>query len=347
MKICNNCKIKYNNNSQFCNKCGSELIEVTNEKKKISFALPLIIIIVLLLLCCCCCAIPLSTSNDDSTTETTTENITDNTEEIEKNTTKNANEEQIEETKEPENVIDKDKSMDGYKYITLKDLDNHSGQIIGEKIITFGEFGKIENNSIYLSVPDTVHYDEFILAEDSKTNIENLAEDTTVVIIGTVKEESDMGLYTCTIVNNCYVISFDSSDYVQLQTDEKISSKFTLVQDEIKTLGIDDYKKNCKKYSANDWEEIVRNPDAHSDEMIKFSGKIDQIIEGWFDTYTFYILDDNDNKWECSYTYKKGESHKLEGDSITVWGNLDGTTTSTTLLGKQVTMPYIDVKYIK
>lgn len=35
----------------------------------------------------------------------------------------------------------------------------------------------------------------------------------------------------------------------------------------------------------------------------------------------------------------------LEGDQVTVYGMLDGTTTSETVLGKQVEMPYLNIKY--
>jgi hypothetical protein len=37
----------------------------------------------------------------------------------------------------------------------------------------------------------------------------------------------------------------------------------------------------------------------------------------------------------------------LEGDSVKVYGKCKGTSTSTTLLGKQVTLVYIDAEYFE
>lgn len=65
-----------------------------------------------------------------------------------------------------------------------------------------------------------------------------------------------------------------------------------------------------------------------------------------FGGYTLYIVDGNGNKWDCSYRYEDGETHYLEGDWVTVYGTCSGTLNSTTLLGKQVTLPSIDVEYI-
>ena len=49
---------------------------------------------------------------------------------------------------------------------------------------------------------------------------------------------------------------------------------------------------------------------------------------------------------ECdiNYTYKDNESRKLEGDNITVYGELNGTAKSETILGKQVIYPYVDIE---
>lgn len=103
------------------------------------------------------------------------------------------------------------------------------------------------------------------------------------------------------------------------------------------------YKELCEKYDYND---ILRNPDSYKKKYCKIDGTVDQIIEGWFGSYTIYLMDDNGNKWGCTYSYKDGESHVLEGDYISVYGMLDGTGTVNTVLGAQVTLPYVDLEYI-
>lgn len=117
----------------------------------------------------------------------------------------------------------------------------------------------------------------------------------------------------------------------------KTSSKKEMTENEFKGL--------CVEYTADDYNKILRNPDQYNDYYAKLNGRVKQVIEGLFGYYTIYIEDSAGNIWETSYSYKDGEPHLLEGDNITIWGNLKGTTTSSTVLGKQVIMPDIDVKY--
>ena len=106
----------------------------------------------------------------------------------------------------------------------------------------------------------------------------------------------------------------------------------------------DDYKNICNQLVYND---IMRNPDEYDGRYVKVSGSVDQIIEGYFDTITIYLKDSNGDKWECSYIYDDGETHVLEGDHIVIYGQCDGTSNSTTLSGKQVTLPSVTGKYIE
>lgn len=103
------------------------------------------------------------------------------------------------------------------------------------------------------------------------------------------------------------------------------------------------YKASCQIF---DYQDILRNPDSYKDKDCVVSGTVDQIIEGWFDSFTIFITDSAGNKWGCVYTYKEGESHLLEGDGVTIYGKCAGTDTSRTLLGEQVTLPRVDIEYI-
>lgn len=344
MKICSKCGKQCDDDSQFCSKCGNELYQVKISKKKhilrnIGIAIlvfPLALVFILKIAVSSLINAGNKNKQDIVMPQDTT--IT---------TSINKPLEQEENKISKPIVIDANTSTKGYSYIDLNDLDNHAKQIIGEKILTYGTFGDIDDNEIQLRIPDTYHYASFILAKDSKTNLSGLSWNDPVVIIGTVEGETDALLYTYPVIKDCYVVSLNNASYIGRETNSKISSKFELVQDEIDDLPEGEYKDNCKTYSGTDWENIVRNPDAYENKLCKLSGTVSQVIEGWLDTYTIYILDDYGNKWACSYDYKDNESHKLEDDHITVWGNLDGTATASTLLGKQVTMPYIDVAYIK
>lgn len=105
-----------------------------------------------------------------------------------------------------------------------------------------------------------------------------------------------------------------------------------------------DYREQCQ---ILDYESIMRNPDEYKKVDCMITGKIDQVIEGWFDSYTIYITDSAGNKWGCVYTYSDGESRFLEGDNVAVYGVCGGTENTNTVLGKQVTLPRIDVEIIE
>lgn len=55
------------------------------------------------------------------------------------------------------------------------------------------------------------------------------------------------------------------------------------------------------------------------------------------------MIDSEGNKWGATYHYSDGERRVLEGDYITVYGTLKGTSSTRTVLGKQVVLPHISV----
>ncbi len=90
---------------------------------------------------------------------------------------------------------------------------------------------------------------------------------------------------------------------------------------------------------------LFRSEDEYKGKHVVISGKVDQVIEGLLGGYSIYITDSSGNKWHCTYRYKDGESKMLENDNVTVYGDLNGTANSKTVLGKQVTMPYVEINY--
>lgn len=106
---------------------------------------------------------------------------------------------------------------------------------------------------------------------------------------------------------------------------------------------IEDFKASCESLN---YEDILRNPDENNGKNCVVSGTVDQIIEGWFDSFTIFVTDSAGNKWGCVYSYKDGESRLLEGDGVTMYGTCKGTENTKTLLGQQVTLPRVDVEYI-
>lgn len=237
-----------------------------------------------------------------------------------------------------------------YKYITIKDLDTHCSDIIGENVIIVDKVARYDSKdkTIKISVPNTYHYYSIHLADDSIADTSKI-KDKMIAVVGTVKED-EIKTFVDASIYNAYIISIgdDSTQYTQESTSNTLANKFTLQKSEIKNLSEDDYKANCTSYTSSDHNKILRNPNQYKDKLAKISGKVNQTIEGLFGLYTtIYVKDSAGNIWGVNYTYGDDESHKLNGDSIEVWGNLDGTATVDNVLGVQQTLPYISAKYVK
>ena len=167
-------------------------------------------------------------------------------------------------------------------------------------------------------------------------------------------------LFESNNINECRIFAYgdDATSYKKKKTAKALRNKFSEVSTTKKTekhattkndsnsknnVSEENYKASCVTISYND---AMRNPDSYKGQNVRVSGKVNQIIEGFFDYYTIYITDSEGNKWEANYKYPEGSSHLIEGDYVSAYGECKGTTNSTTVLGKQVTFVELDLKYI-
>ena len=114
-----------------------------------------------------------------------------------------------------------------------------------------------------------------------------------------------------------------------------------------------EFKNSCSTIS---FEDLSRNPDKYKGDNYKFTGQVIQVQEGWFDTVELRI---NVTKEEFEYiddvmwtdtiyatvTIPEGADKLLEDDVITFWGTCDGNYSYTSVLGNQISLPEIDIKY--
>lgn len=111
------------------------------------------------------------------------------------------------------------------------------------------------------------------------------------------------------------------------------------------------YKKNCSKVA---YKEIARNPDKYTGQQVKYTGKVSQVIESTWgtsvtllvnvtkDEYGFY-----DDAIYVNYTpSSSGEGRVLEEDIITIYGEFEGLTSYTSVLGAKITVPQVSAQYI-
>lgn len=236
---------------------------------------------------------------------------------------------------------------DGYAFITPADLQKYSPNLSGVNVYTVAQVDDVEEDQIQITL------DSGFMMSDFKTSTDYtsvLSDDETIAIYGTVDSYHDYGsMGTSVELSDCHVFATGdaASGYAKDTSDESLSQYLTLTGEVANASGDDlsqdDYMALC---TTPDYESIMRNPDEYEDAYVKVTGSVDQVMEGFLGTYTLYIVDGAGNKWDVTYYYSDGESHVLEGDNITVYGQCNGTSNSTTVLGKQVTMPSVTGKYI-
>lgn len=112
----------------------------------------------------------------------------------------------------------------------------------------------------------------------------------------------------------------------------------------------EEYKNECKQY---EYKDIARNPKNYEGEHITFTGKVIQVVEGYFNTVRLIVSVNKDEYgiWSdniyCSYTYSENEGKILEEDIIKFYGECKGTTTYTSIFGQRITVPEVEIKYLE
>lgn len=111
-----------------------------------------------------------------------------------------------------------------------------------------------------------------------------------------------------------------------------------------------DYIASC---AAPTYEEIMRRPDEYKKKPVTASGKVIQIVEETHlftgTTINIRLEDGNGDVWLLIYNKSDVETpngNVLEGDRLTIYGDCSGTTSYKTVLGKQITVPSVVVKYM-
>ena len=110
----------------------------------------------------------------------------------------------------------------------------------------------------------------------------------------------------------------------------------------------EDYKAMCDTYNYKD---IARNPNNYKNKYMKFTGQVIQTSETWGTvTIRVNVTKNEYDFWEdtvyATYKYSdENESKILEDDIVTIYGICKGDKTYTSVLGSNVTIPSIEVKY--
>ncbi len=237
--------------------------------------------------------------------------------------------------------------LSDYMKLDASVLYEYGPYLTGEKVATVITVADKDSSMLKARTDNNDGFMFSIVCEfgaDFETDAYNNGDVYTVA--GTVKEPLPVGstvtLENCSIVGKGELAQ-ELSGGIQMQ--KETCEQFKQGQ-EAEAAAADEedratYISQCQTYSYSD---IERNPDSYEGKQAKISGEVIQVSEGILNTVTLRV-DCGGDIWYVSYSRSEGESRILEGDTITCYGECDGVTSYITVIGSQVTIPSLDMKY--
>lgn len=167
-----------------------------------------------------------------------------------------------------------------------------------------------------------------------------------ITVCGTVGEDLVIG--STVTLENCSVIGTgEIAQDLKDETDQQIElcqQYKTAYEEAIAAAFAEEKEAYISDCITVDYTDVARNPDNHKGEKIKITGKVIQVSEGWLNSVTLRI-DCNGDIWYVTYTRDDDEARILEDDQITAYGECNGIETYTSVLGSQITIPSMKMKY--
>lgn len=254
-----------------------------------------------------------------------------------------SSEQQVEAARDKSEYIHTDFDTSGYLFVSADLLYEYGEYFVGEKVCTVIT---VEDKDRTLLKASTTNNDSFFYSVNCEFSTEGLTEafeeGETLSVAGTVDEKALIG--STVTLKNCSILGigesgFDFSNSKEICEQQKATYEAQQMAE--KAASRDEYKYQC---ITVDYSDVERNPDNYKGKKIMVSGSVEQVQEGWLDTVALR-LNCNGNMWYVTYMREEGESRILEGDYISCYGECDGVTSYTTVLGSQVTIPSLSMKY--
>lgn len=247
--------------------------------------------------------------------------------------------------------INPEVDLNGYMKIDADVLFEYGGYLGGENVVTVIVAENVENSSKMIKAR-TSNNDGYFFSVvcnfEEKTSVE---KGETVTVAGTVKEDKMSGTFldapTATL-ENCKLVGFgEIAEELKAGGDGQRQVCEAIKQEKEKEIAArkkqerDEYISQCTTVNYTD---VERNPDNYMGAKVKFSGEVIQVSEGFLDSVTLRVSCSGD-VWYVTYSREDGESRILEGDTIACYGECSGVQSYVTVLGSQVTIPSLKMKY--
>lgn len=245
--------------------------------------------------------------------------------------------------------IDASYNDEGHEWISAELLYEYGRYMEGHKVVTVIQSASDAYGDIIHATTEG-REDALTYSINCNLNIDlprgSINEGDLVTVAGTV---GSVGSFMSTVpLENCTIIGMGEAlqdiknlDDYQRSICEQYKQSYEDAIIAAENAERDNYISECVTVAYSD---VERNPDTYKGTKIRVSGSVEQVIEGWFNSVTLR-LDSNGDTWVITYTHKEGESRILDGDYITVYGECDGVTSVTNILGAQMTYPSMKMVY--
>lgn len=244
-------------------------------------------------------------------------------------------------------IVEEDFDDTGFVKMSADVLFSYGKYMEGEKVITVITIADISSNTLKAHTENGSDIVYSISCKfENRDIISGLEDGDTVTVCGTVAPGS--ALLDTVSLENCKLIGLgEIESELRTSIDEQTAFAEQLKQ-EYEQAALNAVMEEKELYASEcvavNYTDVARNPDSYDGVKIKITGEVIQVSEGWFNSVAMRI-DCNGNVWYVTYMRSDGESRILEGDTITAYGECDGVTTYTSVLGSQITIPSLDMKY--
>lgn len=234
-----------------------------------------------------------------------------------------------------------------YVFISAERIKEFGAYLPGEWVITSAPASSVSKKVIksHISDDDSATYDIVFNFEEP---IENVAEGSYVTVAGMViltKSSDVVSIDYCHIVpDGTYLMENEpdkQQEYCESLKQAALDAEAERIANEK-----EDYIADC---STPSYDDVARNPDNYEGRKVKISGSVIQVSESFlniFDTNSVdFRVETPEGIWYVTYSRPEVESRILEGDYITCYGECDGVTTYISVLGSNVTIPKLIMKY--
>lgn len=186
------------------------------------------------------------------------------------------------------------------------------------------------------------------------SNTDGLSEDDYVTVAGRVDNSTLGNIYIKDAVLITKGKDAEKNYNSQMDKRKEAEKKAAADQEKKDKKAKEDFMASCKEYAYKD---IARNPKDYEGKPAKFRGEVIQVQESGDSvvlrvnvTYeSFEYIDDGiwSDTVYVEYTRKNdSESRILEDDIINMYGTIKGTKTYETVMGSEMTIPYLEAQYI-